>query len=199
MVTVFLAALAAPSTHCFQQSQISYAQPVYSQPVYAAPAVKYVAPVQHVTVFYGVGQSVQISALVSKQLRSDSEYQQFLKWKADKRTAAAQPQQPPPPMQETPPPTPTPATPPTQTQPVATVANSCARCHSGPAPKGNFLLDGQSPLPDIARPVEMIMTGAMPPLVGENGEQLDTHRLTPLERYQIIEDLIRLKTLGEQP
>jgi hypothetical protein len=46
----------------------------------------------------------------------------------------------------------------------------------------------------------MIMTGGMPPLVDENGEQLETtHRLTPLERYQIIEDLIRLKLLGEQP
>jgi hypothetical protein len=208
---ILAAALAAPSSTCFRQSV------TYAHPVYAAPVVKYVAPVQHVNVYYGVGQAVQLSALVTKQLRSDIEYQQFLSWKAAKKQALqqqyeqqqqhAQPMPPqheqgqplpldpmPPPQDPAPPrePTPPPA------QPVATVIETCAKCHSGAAPKGNFLLDGVSPLDDIAKPVEMVMTGAMPPLVGENGEQLDTHRLTPLERYQIIEDLIRLKQLGEQ-
>jgi hypothetical protein len=46
---------------------------------------------------------------------------------------------------------------------------------------------------DVSKAIENVMTGKMPPLP-EDGEQLG---LNALEKFQLVEDLIRLKLLGE--
>lgn len=223
MLTASLVASTVVLTSGCQVSSFAYSAPVIHRRVvplvqsysYAAPAA-YVAPVAKTIVFYGVGQNLQLQSLVKQQLRTDSQYQEFLQWKSQRQQQAQQPPaQPhdgysmPPattPPQDPPPPPADPETLPPPPQPRAggvapqvNVANTCARCHGTATPAGNYYLDGATPMDDISKPVRMIMSGAMPPAVNpDTGEPIPGyHALTPVERYQLIEDLTRLNTPQE--
>lgn len=206
MVSVLLAASVCGGV-CFAQRQVVYAQPV----VKAA----YVAPVQYVNVWYGVGQNIQLGSLVAQQLRSDREYQGYLAWKRQKQQTAQQSHPAPPEAQplpnETgtlPPPDSVPSQPSTTPEPpgpvarpATTVAQKCASCHGTATPRGQFFLDGVTPInaESLSKAVEKIMLGEMPPAIDPATEQPFPHYvpLTALEKFQLIEDLIGLKLQGE--
>lgn len=166
---------------------------MYAQSAYALPA-------QAINVYYGVGQAVQLRALLQQELRGDSEYQQFRAWKAAKQLKQQQyeqeqsrreyeAQQ----QAHTPPPAPKPEP---QRKPVATVAEKCAGCHGTATPKGNYYLDGVTGMDDVSQAIENVMTGKMPPKAID-GEQLPNHvPLNALEKFQLVEDLVRLSLLG---
>lgn len=160
---ILIAALATQGT-CVQ----GVCAPVYHKQAVVAQVVQ---PVYQ-NVYYSVGQGIQVEAIVQKQLQKDPGYQAYRKFMAEQMQGKAVGDQD----------TGKPAAPDR-----ATIADNCASCHSAPAPKANFLLDGTSPVDAASRElaIKAIMTGQMPPKPeGQDGPVLNS-----LEQFQLIEDL----------
>lgn len=105
---------------------------------------QYVAPV----VNYFIGAPLRAAAIVEAEKRTDPEWSEFQQYKAFKETLRQEQQ-----AEQEPEP------------PQSIIVQTCAKCHSGPTPKGELLLDGSVPLSGDQTVMSMrrVRDGSMPP------------------------------------
>lgn len=147
-----------------QQQVVAYAQPYYVQPYYAP------------LTYYAAGADIQSEAQAEKIARFavPKILQQLQKQQAIKQNVQAPVPQP---QQET---------------TSSVLAQKCAKCHSGAAPKKGITIDGSTAMfcDQITRAIRMIRDDKMP----KGGPPL-----TPDEKGQALEELLSLERLTLPP
>lgn len=122
------------------------------------------------TVNYFVGAPIRLQALVKQELQADPLYNEFQEFK---RFQQYQQQRQLSPLQST-----------TRQldQPISLVEKNCAKCHSGPSPKGEFSIDGQFTAIERDIAARMVILGKMPKSI----------ELSPADKGDIIKEILLL-------
>lgn len=173
LVVITLATLlyAIPSEACTRCGSFGNKCRFHHAAVVQQQVVSYAVPVV-ANQYYFVGAPLRTEAIVQKAMQDDpdyAEFQEFKKWKWNRKQAEMHPQKPAPqvPDNNVPPqePLPNPAT--------SVLTAKCAECHRGAAPKAGILLDGTALIPCELkeRIMKSVLTNKMPkdrePLTGE--------------------------------
>jgi len=119
-------------------------------------------------IYYFVGQPLRLKALLEAAKRADPQWQEFQRFKQFQQRFSREG-----------------ALPSRQSAALQTtiLAQKCARCHTGTAPKGGLLLDGSQPLESEAKlkVLQAAWSGHMPP----------ERPLSDEETSQLFEELLR--------